>query len=62
MQAASPPSPAVVCLPHLRPFNLTQQVVKIFLGDLGDGHDVQANIPNMGKILFKSKFLKKVAS
>jgi protein PhnA len=36
------------------------RVAKIRLGDYGNDHDVQANIPGLGTYALKSKFLKKV--
>ena len=36
------------------------KVTKIRLGDYGDGHDVEAKIPQAGTFLLKSQFLKKV--
>ncbi|KAJ1467513.1 hypothetical protein T484DRAFT_1858619 [Baffinella frigidus] len=36
------------------------KVTKIRLGDFGDGHDVQANVPGEGVYSLKSEFLKKV--
>ena len=36
------------------------KVKNIRLGDYGDGHDIEANIPSMGTYLLKSQFLKKV--
>ena len=35
------------------------KVTRIRVGDYGDGHDVEANIPGMGTFLLKSQFLKK---
>ena len=35
------------------------KVTRIRIGDYGDGHDVEANIPGMGTFLLKSQFLKK---
>lgn len=35
------------------------KVKGIRLGDFGDGHDVQANIPGLGVYSLKSQFLKK---
>jgi len=35
------------------------KVMRIRIGDFGDGHDVEASIPGMGTFVLKSRFLKK---
>lgn len=35
------------------------KVTRIRIGDFGDGHDIEANIPGLGTFLLKSQFVKK---
>jgi protein PhnA len=37
------------------------KITRIRIGDYGDGHDVQANVPGLGTYNLKSQFLKKTS-